>query len=739
MNAPIDYRLKKSFELSSKAVELQNLALEQEEASQAARKLVGSLLKRWWYYFIVVLLAVAIGYWAAREFGSYSYEASSLVKAKLIPFPPGLAFYSPPRIEDFAKYLAEPSVVDALMKDFSLAGPPGKLYEQVLDPITKVVTVKIRANRADTAAESVNQLVVSAIHKSTEERMLMLDASLNYFRRLVKKAEAEASSQRQAKVEQISALKRKLMDNGNAQLRFEELTEIVSLKRGELSALESELKDSQRLLKILEQDERALVSKIRKELETDCLHQLELMTQQFAADSPPARDLEQKVDAVKSLGENGLSNRDELADWLRSIAVATRIQLSIPPEHSAALDRIVDNLYDLRNRLLLLPEKIEETSHAVAQAAQQRALLEIGGEFDLENHPEIQELSILITRAEENAEQIAAAITWIEDLHTLDTPAFEQMVPASVESVEPDGNHHKLFVLAFGLTGLLFGVPMLILDLLCSPMTAAQKLGQEFGLDTIPTHEIVARSSARDSLQVGDPELRLLALRIQQMAREARGSVVLFSSLADHTSTKELTAILAQCLAARQEKVLIIDLESVGESRLKSSKRRPRGPLAKSTRKLLAASPVCKQEYGMVPGPLGSEILNGDGHVLGTRKMGLALALAGGAKGPEDVMIEHGTDGVDRVQLGPDELPLEAFANPLMGHLLDSYRSDYSMVLLSGPAAKHFADVQMLAARCDGTLFVAPEKGELNQTARRTILELMENRRLILGLAQVPG
>jgi Mrp family chromosome partitioning ATPase len=73
-----------------------------------------------------------------------------------------------------------------------------------------------------------------------------------------------------------------------------------------------------------------------------------------------------------------------------------------------------------------------------------------------------------------------------------------------------------------------------------------------------------------------------------------------------------------------------------------------------------------------------------------------------------------------------------------MGQLLETYRNAYSMVLLSGPAAKHLADVQMLAARCDGTLFVAPERGELTQTARRTILELKENRQVILGLAVVP-
>ena len=74
-----------------------------------------------------------------------------------------------------------------------------------------------------------------------------------------------------------------------------------------------------------------------------------------------------------------------------------------------------------------------------------------------------------------------------------------------------------------------------------------------------------------------------------------------------------------------------------------------------------------------------------------------------------------------------------------MTQLLDHLRNQYSMVLLSGPAAKHLADVQMLATRCDGTLFVAPIKGRLAPAARRTILDLVENRVPIMGIAEVPA
>jgi Mrp family chromosome partitioning ATPase len=732
MNMLVDHRLR-TIGLDSREVDSIGIAQEYEEAERARKKLFDALRKRWWYYSMITLLAGGIGYFTAIDYGSYKFKASSLVGAKSMPFPPGQAFYTPPSIQDFVKYLLEPGAADSL-----IGAPPGKSLEHELDHNTKVITVKFSSDQPEAAAEIVNKLIDRAIRASTEQRVKMLSDSLRYFRSLVERAETEASEQRQAKVARLKKLKVKLLEEGNPQLQFEELTEIVRLKRGELSVLEAELKDSQRLLEILEKDEQSLVSKTHDELKADCLHQIVLLTQQFTAKSAPANDLERKAEAVRSLAKNGLKSREELTDWLRSVEVASRVQLTIPADNEEALDRLVENQYNLKNRLLLLPEKIEETKRKLAQATQQRGLLKVSDEFDFETIPEIQELNILITRAEQNADQIASAIAWIEDLQTLDTPAFEQLVPASAERAIPDGNHQKLFVLAFGVTGLLLGLPVLLLDLLYTPMTATQRLGNELGLATIPTHEIMSRTSVNAALQVGDPELRLLALRIQQMAREARGSVVLFSSLADNVSTKELTTTLAQCLAARQEKVLMIDLESIEDNRVPSSAIRRLKVSANSKRTVVVASSAGAHGNGGVPGKLTGEINSEDDHSLSGGKMGLAVALSGGAKVPEDVLIEHGDDGVDRVLLGAGELAVEAFATPLMGQLLETYRNAYSMVLLSGPAAKHLADVQMLAARCDGTLFVAPERGELTQTARRTILELKENRQVILGLAVVP-
>ena len=104
-----------------------------------------------------------------------------------------------------------------------------------------------------------------------------------------------------------------------------------------------------------------------------------------------------------------------------------------------------------------------------------------------------------------------------------------------------------------------------------------------------------------------------------------------------------------------------------------------------------------------------------------------------------DVVIERDDSGVDRLSLGPGELPVEAFASPLMSRLLDRYRNEYSLVLLSGPPAKHLADLQVLSAKCDGTMFVAPSRGQIPTTARRTIMDLTHHHVPIMGIVEVPS
>lgn len=716
--------------------------------AERAQQLIRSLRRRWWYYLLITIVAAGAGYQLSTEHGTYKYTAQAQVRSKNLPFPPGKTYYSPPSITDFTQYLKHPAVLNSAFTGLGEVASPdamSKIMEDTYDAKTKVVTVKVTQPTAAEAAAMVNQIVSAAIQKSTDERIESLNASLIYFNSLVGATEAEAASRRQAKVDRLQALRTRFARDRGADLEFEELTALVRQQRLRVADLELELTDANRLRDVLTADARALVTQVRDDVVAQLQDQMQIASGQFAAGSAKSQELGQKQEQLTTLASQKVSTPADLTKFLRAVAQLIGAESPVRPEHAAALERLNADVYALKNRLVLLPKKIEDAKQTLTRLSDQRAAVETGADLDLENVPEILELTAQIARAERSVEEMTQAIAWVKNMLTLDAAAYEQLGIATPQTTTPSGNHKKLFVAVFGALGLLLGAPMLIFDVSRSTKTPSEILGREFGLQTISTRAFDGGITGAVSLAPDDPELRLLALRIQRSAQQARGSVVLFSSLCDNLSTAELTTTIASCLAARQEKVLIIDLEPIETHRGGTSA----PALVDSPVELQldrCDEKVDSQEHSQTN---GWNHTNGNGHgydagvavkpFSGRSKLGLARALAGGTSSPEDVLIEHGSDGIDRLRLGEGELPVEAFASPLMTQLFDHLRNQYSMVLLSGPAAKHLADVQMLATRCDGTLFVAPTKGRLAPAARRTILDLIENRVPIMGIAEVPA
>ncbi len=120
-------------------------------------------------------------------------------------------------------------------------------------------------------------------------------------------------------------------------------------------------------------------------------------------------------------------------------------------------------------------------------------------------------------------------------------------------------------------------------------------------------------------------------------------------------------------------------------------------------------------------------------------KLGLAAALSGSTRDVEDVLVTKDATGVDRIGLGDGDLPIEAFASPMMSRLLDHYRMEYSLVLLSGPRAKNLADLQVLSGKCDGTLFVSPNRGRIPEVSQRTIEDLVQLNVPVMGIVEIPS
>ena len=744
----------------------------EEQHGEAAQRLVRSLRRRWWFYLLVAILAGGGGYYLAQEYGTYTYTAQGIVGGNRVPEPPGRSFYTPPPLDSFGRYLGHPEVAQQLRDEFGVLEEDGQIdlnfVTEQYDRKRDIVIVKSTRDDAEEAAAIVNQAIQIAIAKSVDERKEILADLLSYYSGLVGKAEADAASKRLSKAERLSALQSRYANSRETEIEFEEITREYRARRQRVEDLKAQVVQQQRLKSLLESNQKELIGRIRETLLDQIRVDLKETAERFAPDSGQAKEIGKKQAEIDKLAAQDVTSRQELYDLLGEAFRVAGNGYAMPPEDTARLRQISDELYQLGNQLTLLPQQIEDAEAAFQTVRDQRAQMRPIAEQDFENSPEIIELTAQIAWAEKNADSIASAVAWVKDMQTQETPAFQAILAASPGRAAPKGDHKKLFALAFVGISALLAMPLLIWDLSHSEKSPSQRLCDEFGLSPISTQALEGgRLAAASGLQPNDPELRLLALRIQRSAREARGSVVLFSSLADSVSTKELTTTIASCLAAREERVMIVDLEPIDEHR-QGNRLTLAAPAAgaddpvsdfgqldiPATDQLAADQPAADQPatdqsangHAAIGQPANGHAANGRGAngrgpdgLATAGKMGLALALAGGTKDTDDVLVERGSDGIDRLQLGDGELPVEAFASPLMTRLLDRYRNEYSMVLLSGPAAKHIADVQMLASRCDGTLFVAPSKGAISPVARRTILDLIENRAPIMGIAQLPA
>lgn len=713
----------------------------EEQHGEAAQRLIRSLRRRWWFYLIVAILAGGGGFYLAQEYGTYTYTAQGIVGGNRVPSPPGASFYEPPSLTSFGRFLGRPEVMDQLKNDFGILDDPGAKSEFVTEEFDRkrsLVLVKSERDDAEEASAIVNQAITMAIEASVDERREQLSDLYRYFNGLVGKAEADAASKRLAKAERLSVLRSRSATSPEEKFEYEEAIRRYRSRMQRIDELKAEVVQSERLKSLLESNQTEVINRIRDAVLPQVQNDLATQAERFAPQSMPAKEIAEKRSKIEKLADQEVTSRQELYDLLGEVFDIAGNQYPLPAEEGSRLRQINEELYRLANKLALFPEQIRDAEQAFEAARKRWAELRPEIEQDFENAPEIIELTAQIAWAEKNANTLASAVAWVRDMQTQETPSFQVLLPASPERATPKGDHKKLFALAFVGIAALLAMPLLIWDVSHSEKSPSERLCDEFGLPPISTQAFErGRLAAAGGLQPNDPELRLLALRIQRSAREARGSVVLFSSLADSVSTKELTTTIANCLAAREERVMIVDLEPIDDHR-------------QGNRLTLAPPPTVPEPSPPAPQPLDlaatDESANGhaaNGH--GTNglatagKMGLALALAGGTKDTDDVLVERGSDGIDRLRLGDGELPVEAFASPLMTRLLDRYRNEYSMVLLSGPAAKHIADVQMLATRCDGTLFVAPSKGAISPVARRTIIDLIENRAPIMGIAQLPA
>jgi Mrp family chromosome partitioning ATPase len=220
--------------------------------------------------------------------------------------------------------------------------------------------------------------------------------------------------------------------------------------------------------------------------------------------------------------------------------------------------------------------------------------------------------------------------------------------------------------------------------------------------------------------QLSDEQMesvRMLTLRIQQSCHRP-GSVILFSSLDPKVSSVPLMATVAECLAEREERVLMIDAVCPDHALL---------PIVN----LLGHNPNATVGVKSKTSPPNES----DSHPLTTPDFpGLGEYLSENCDAVGELIRPTGCPGVDLISSGQVRFAREAMASSCLTELLNTCRRNYSVILVHGPAVDRAADIQMLTARVDGVILATTRAAGKDTKARALVQDLLDLGAPIIGL-----
>ena len=297
--------------------------------------------------------------------------------------------------------------------------------------------------------------------------------------------------------------------------------------------------------------------------------------------------------------------------------------------------------------------------------------------------------------------------------------------PASPETTQLRSNRAKLFVLVFAFCGLVFSAPLLVAEWHTQSGSPQMQFARSLRLPVLAEKilddfsPVQRRANAEARFTAEKMEtVRMLTLRIQQSCHNP-GSVVLFSSLDSNYSVAPLMAGVAECLAEREERVLLVDAVSPDRALLPVTNLLPQGssaPLASGKQSQSTTHALAANAAARGGGPGLSEFLHEECDDIG------------------ELIRPTGCPGVDLISSGRVGFAREALASSCLTQLLGKCRKNYTIVLVNGPAFNFTADLQMLTARADGIILAATKSVGKDPRARAVVEDLIELGAPIIGL-----
>jgi Mrp family chromosome partitioning ATPase len=332
---------------------------------------------------------------------------------------------------------------------------------------------------------------------------------------------------------------------------------------------------------------------------------------------------------------------------------------------------------------------------------------------------DLQDFENKVKAAEGRLQLVGQQMDNMRQLEQCRINEFSVSVPASMETTELKSNRRKMFVLTLFAFSAILCAPVLAVEWLLQRESPVARFASRWGLPVIAERLLsnYSPTSRKPSDWRVDDAIRMTTLRIQQSLGQS-GGVVLVSGLGNTPTPVSLMSAIAECLAQREERVLLVDAidPSTGSSSLSAPAASAPGPA------LPRLLPREKQ-------PLH----NGKNTQL-QKVFGLSEYLSRECEGVTDLIQPTACPGVDLISSGANRFPNEAMASSCITELFEHCRSTYTMILVAGPPVADRADFQMLAARADAILLAADRASISDPINRAVVQDLIELRAPVIGI-----
>jgi Mrp family chromosome partitioning ATPase len=727
-----------------------------------AAVLFSTLRSRWLLLVVIGVVSAGLASLAAWQFS----KKTAVVKAAIIymglPNAASNNNFDPLGAATGAEMITSVKVLKQLCDKRGLDMPAARMADYITAGVgrsSSYINLSLAWADVDEGIDMLNDLTGVFIEEMTSQRKAILKQNLQHLEMTLLQAKGRVDDARS----QLNELQNKQNDQlSKGGLTSEQYRTALSSagiakskvddKITEQTAINAQITEVKAKISATEKKQHDLEGRVKEELLRQAQAVLTKARDGWAAGSPTSQQINQTYNTIaqfiksptapKEFDEwqqklveilqgtsNGLSdaNRKKLDEAFAGIEKAHDFEFK-------ELDTQRHKLEEQRDQMQLNLISVENQINTLQRqrAEYEKKAESLGEQITGISANQLDEAKHLLDEAEKQQDSLTVQRDTIRQLSESRLREWTVTVPASAATAQIDSNRAKLFVLVFGLCCFALSAPLFVAEWHAQTGTPQVQMARSLRVPVLAErilehfspharHKEVAAGLSADDTET----LRMLTLRIQQSCHRP-GSVILFSSLDPKFSAAPLMATVAECLAEREERVLLIDAVCPQRSLLSvlnvlSPSAIPALPAPKKSKRSKAALPPTP-----TPTPVAASAA--------TATSGLSEYLSEECEDLGELVQATGCPGVDLIASGRRGFSREAMASSCLTQLLNTCRKNYTMVLVHGPAVDCAADLQMLTARADGIVLAATKESGKDPRARAFVEDLLELGAPLIGL-----